>query len=113
MVVKVGDFVKDIDKSVIKVIKEAVITVPGVSSFANYNPDDHGKIATANIDNAVEFMSANNFTRFRIHIILINGVNIKDVVNEVQIRVKYELEKMSNFTAKYFVDVVVDDVLLN
>ncbi|WP_100609813.1 Asp23/Gls24 family envelope stress response protein [Entomoplasma freundtii] len=104
---------KNIDKSIIKVIKEAVITVPGVSSFANYNPDDNHKLATANIDNAVEFMTTDDFTRFRIHVILISGVNIKDVINEVQIRVKYELEKMSNFAAKYLVDVVVDDMLLN
>ncbi|WP_026389147.1 Asp23/Gls24 family envelope stress response protein [[Acholeplasma] multilocale] len=99
------------DKSVIKVIKDAVVTVPGVMSFANFNADTREELATKDIDNAIEFTNTDNVTRFRIHVILISGVNIKDVIKEIQIRVKYELEKISKFTVKYMVDVAVDDLM--
>ncbi|WP_031542040.1 Asp23/Gls24 family envelope stress response protein [Mesoplasma photuris] len=100
-----------IDKSIIKVIKDAVVTVPGVASFADYNAEDYSELPTKEIDNAIEFTNTDNVTLFRIHVILINGVNIKDVINEIQIRVKYELEKISKFTVKYMVDVAVADLM--
>ncbi|ATZ18605.1 hypothetical protein ESOMN_v1c02210 [Williamsoniiplasma somnilux] len=102
----------NIDKNVIKVIKDAIVTVPGVASFANFQTEDINELATRDIDNAVEYTNTDNITRFRIHVILIGGVNIKDVINEIQIRVKYELEKVSKFTVKYMVDVAVDDLML-
>lgn len=103
----------NIDKTLINVIKEAVVTVPGVSSFANYNAESPRHLSTLEIDDAVEFTKdTENLTRFRIHVILLGGVNIKDVVNEVQIRVKYELEKKAKFSKKFLVDVVIDDIML-
>ncbi|ASZ08984.1 Asp23/Gls24 family envelope stress response protein [Mesoplasma chauliocola] len=99
-----------IDKSVIKVIKDAIVTVPGVVSFSNFNADSLEELATSDINNAIEFTNTDNITRFRIHVIILSGVNIKDVIKEIQIRVKYELEKISKFTMKYMVDVVVDDL---
>ncbi|PPE04307.1 Asp23/Gls24 family envelope stress response protein [Williamsoniiplasma lucivorax] len=102
----------NIDKNVIKVIKDAIVTVPGVISFANFNATNNDNISTLEIDNAVEFINTDNLTRFRIHVILISGVNIKDVMNEIQIRVKYELEKTTKFTIKYMVDVAVDDLVV-
>jgi len=97
--------VDNFDKEVIKVIKDAVVTVPGVISFANYHT--HGE-ETKSIDKAVELTSTDNIARYRIHVILLNGVNVKDVISEIQIRVKYELEKNTKFTIKHQVDVVVD-----
>jgi len=97
--------VDNVDKDVIKVIKDAVVTVPGVVSFANYSVNGE---ETKFIDKAVELTSTDNVSRYRIHVILLNGVNIRDVISEVQIRVKYELEKNTKFIAKYQVDVVVD-----
>ncbi|WP_027063071.1 Asp23/Gls24 family envelope stress response protein [Mesoplasma seiffertii] len=101
----------NIDKSVIKVIKDAVVTVPGVASFANYNAENTSELPSRDIDNAIEFTNTDNVTRFRIHVVLIQGVNIRDVMNEIQIRVKYELEKISKFTVKYMVDVAIDDLM--
>lgn len=102
----------NIDKIAIKIVQDAIMTVPGVRSFANYQVEDKSEIATNDIFSAIEYTNTDNMTRFRIHVILITGVNIKDVINEIQIRVKYELEKMSKFTIKYIVDVAVDDLML-
>ncbi len=101
-----------IDKNVIEVIKDAVVTVPGVVSFANWQTEGKQELATHDLDKAIEYTNTNNMTRFRIHLVIISGVNIKDVMNEVQIRVKYELEKMSKFTEKFIVDIAVDDFIL-
>lgn len=100
----------NIDNSVMKVIKDAIVTVPGVVSFSNFNADSREELPTSNIEDAIEFTNTDNITRFRIHVIILSGVNIKDVLKEIQIRVKYELEKMSKFTIKYMVDIVVDDL---
>ncbi|QEH62177.1 Asp23/Gls24 family envelope stress response protein [Spiroplasma chinense] len=99
-----------IDQTVYDAISNAVVTVPGVISFANCSAKSQSEIKTSDIKNAVEITSADNIGRVKIHIILINGVNIRDVVNEVQIRVKYELEKLNQFVRNYIVDVAVDDL---
>lgn len=89
-------------------IKDAVTTVPGVKSLANYQAV--GDLKTADIKQAVEITSAGVINKVRVHVILMNGFNIRDVVNEVQIRVKYELEKLKQFTMTYIVDVIVEDL---
>jgi len=98
------------NKAIYEAIKDAVVTVPGVVSFANYSAKSHLDIRTNDINKAVEMSMTDNVYRTKIHIILINGVNIRDVVNEVQIRVKYELEKLSQFVRNYIVDIAVDDL---
>jgi len=101
------NIVNNFDNEVIKVIKDAVVTVPGVIAFADYTANGE---PTNSVDKAVEKSSTDNVSRYRIHVILLNGVNIKDVTSEIQIRMKYELEKMTKFTVKYQVDVVVDQL---
>ncbi|AXK51344.1 Asp23/Gls24 family envelope stress response protein [Spiroplasma alleghenense] len=96
------------NEGTLKVINEAVITIPGLMSFAEVNKESGLVLATKEIDKAIEVSITEKIHRLKIHIILLNGVNIKDVATEVQIRVKYELEKLSNFTNSYYVDVVVD-----
>ncbi|KAF5295767.1 hypothetical protein FQA39_LY12940 [Lamprigera yunnana] len=86
------------DKSIIKIIKDAVITVPGVAAFANYTNEDKNDLTTSDIENAIEFTNTDDITRFKIHVILLQGVNIKDITKEIQIRVKYELEKYQKNT---------------
>lgn len=101
------------NKMILNVIENAVMTIPGISSFAKVEPSTDESLATKDINKAIEFNNTDKFARFRIHVVLINSVNIRSILNEVQIRVKYELEKMSRFTVDYLVDVVVDDMLLN
>ncbi|ARU91223.1 hypothetical protein SCLARK_00541 [Spiroplasma clarkii] len=91
-------------------INNAVTTVPGVKSLANYESQDIWDLETKDIAKAVEIVSSGSIHRVKVHVILMNGFNIRDVVNEVQIRVKYELEKLKQFTMSYSVDVVVDDL---
>ncbi|AHI54057.1 hypothetical protein SSABA_v1c06550 [Spiroplasma sabaudiense Ar-1343] len=98
------------NEGTLKVIREAVITIPGLMSFAEVDKESGVVNATTSIDKAIEISITEKIHRLKIHIILMNGVNIKDVVTEVQIRVKYELEKLSNFTNSYYVDVAVDDL---
>ncbi|AGR42387.1 Asp23/Gls24 family envelope stress response protein [Spiroplasma diminutum] len=101
-----------IDKIILDSISNAVVTVPGVVSFANFAAKTEAEIKTEDISKAVELTTADNTDRVKVHIVLINGVNIRDVVNEVQIRVKYELEKVSQFVRNYIVDVAVDDLIV-
>ncbi|AOG60719.1 hypothetical protein SHELI_v1c07700 [Spiroplasma helicoides] len=99
-----------IDEAIYDVIKNAIVTVPGVASFANFYANSQDQLKTDDITKAVELTSNDNTNRVKVHVILINGVNIKDVINEVQIRVKYELEKQGQFLRNYVVDVAVDDL---
>lgn len=101
-----------IDKAILESISNAVVTVPGVASFANFAAKTESELKTEDISKAVELTSADITDRVKVHIILINGVNIRDVVKEVQIRVKYELEKLSQFVRNYIVDVTVDDLIV-
>lgn len=100
------------NKEIFDTIKEAIITVPGVISFANYLAKSESDIRTTDISRSIEISPLEQGFRYKIHIILMYGVNIRDVVTEVQIRVKYELEKLSKFTCNYIVDVAVDDLAL-
>ncbi|MCL8212997.1 hypothetical protein [Mesoplasma whartonense] len=109
--------ITDIDENILKIIKNAVVTVPGVASFADYHNTTtpsvgNDNLATLDIDKSIELLTA-EISRFKIHVILISGINIKDVINEIQIRVKYELEKSNKFTNKYLVDVIVEGITNN
>ncbi|AHI53190.1 Asp23/Gls24 family envelope stress response protein [Spiroplasma culicicola] len=99
-----------LDQAAYDAINNAVVTVPGVISFANCSAKSEAEIKTSDITRAVEVLSTDVTSRVKVHIILINGVNIRDVVNEVQIRVKYELEKIEQFVRNYIVDIAVDDL---
>ncbi|AUB31945.1 Asp23/Gls24 family envelope stress response protein [Spiroplasma floricola] len=101
-----------LEKDILDSISNAVVTVPGVASFANFTAKLESELKTDDISKAVEITTADTTNRVKVHIILINGVNISDVVKEVQIRVKYELEKLSQFVRNYIVDVAVDDLIV-
>ncbi|QBQ08015.1 Asp23/Gls24 family envelope stress response protein [Spiroplasma gladiatoris] len=99
-----------VDQLIFDVIKDIIVTVPGVISFANSSAKLDQDIKTNDISQAVEISSAAEVIRIKIHIILINGVNIREVVSEIQTRVKYELEKQNQFVRNYMVDVAIDDL---
>ncbi|AGR41519.1 Asp23/Gls24 family envelope stress response protein [Spiroplasma taiwanense] len=101
-----------IEQKLLDVIKNSVVTVPGVISFANFTAKTKEELKTEDISKAVEVVDLDTTFKVKIHIILINGVNIRDVVNEVQTRVKYELEKESNFMQNCIVDIAVDDLIV-
>ncbi|QGS52232.1 Asp23/Gls24 family envelope stress response protein [Spiroplasma tabanidicola] len=98
------------DISIYDVINDIVVTVPGVISFANSKAKSEEEILTKDITRAIELSSSLEFERVKIHVVLINGISIRDVLSEIQTRVKYELEKASKFMRNYIVDVVVDDI---
>lgn len=50
--------------------------------------------------------------QFKIHVVLLSGVNILDVMTEIQIRIKYELEKNVKNFINHTVTVAVDDLML-
>lgn len=99
----------EMSKEIIKTIKNAVVSVPGVASFSNYKAKTLDEKFTTEIANALEITNTDDLSLFKIHIILVLGINVVDVMNEIQIRVRYELQKNSNFKNKYLVDVIVDD----
>lgn len=100
------------EKEIYSAVESAVMTVPGVISFANYMAIRENDIQTDDITKAIETNESEKLSKYKVHIVLLYGVNIRDVVTEVQIRVKYELEKLSKFTKVYIVDVAVDDLVL-
>ncbi|ABC01373.1 conserved hypothetical protein [Mycoplasma capricolum subsp. capricolum ATCC 27343] len=105
-------FVGNIDGFVVQTIREAVVTVPGVVGLANFSSKDKNDLSTNDIHKAIEFVIDKNIQHFKIHVILLYGVNILDILKEIQIRVKYELEKNFKNNIEHKVDVIVEDLLL-
>ncbi|KAJ3615996.1 hypothetical protein Zmor_012124 [Zophobas morio] len=95
-----------------EVIEEAVEAVPGVVSFANFKAKSHDSIKTDRLDNAIEVQSSDKNYKFKIHVALMNGINIKEVLEEIQNRVSDGLEKLGGQNQSYIIDVVVDDLVV-
>ncbi|WP_434343215.1 Asp23/Gls24 family envelope stress response protein [Mycoplasma sp. 06067-C1-B144P-99-0482-3] len=102
----------NIDQFVVQTIKEAVVTVPGVVGLANFSSKDKNDLSTNDIHKAIEFVIDKNIQHFKIHVILLYGVNILDVLKKIQIRIKYELEKKLKNNIKHKIDIIVEDLLL-
>lgn len=100
-----------IDEFVIQTIREAVITVPGVVGLANFSTNNKKDLSTNDIHKAIEFVIDKNIQHFKIHVILLYGVNILDILKEIQIRIKYELEKNFKNNIEHKVDVIVEDLI--
>ncbi|AKX33851.1 hypothetical protein SLITO_v1c01860 [Spiroplasma litorale] len=97
------------ESKIIETIKNTIYTIPGISSFANYLIDSYD-ISTDDVSNAVEISKFESIYKIKLHLVLFNGVNIKDVLTEVQSRLKYELERVHEFKQNFIVDVIVDDL---
>ncbi|AEM68615.1 Asp23/Gls24 family envelope stress response protein [Mycoplasma putrefaciens] len=103
----------NIDPFIISIIYESVITIPGVVALSNYHSNNPENLKTKEISKAIEFtINHDKIPHFRLHVILLNGVNILDVMREIQIRVKYELEKNLKESNNHIVTVAVDDLML-
>ncbi|QVK06404.1 Asp23/Gls24 family envelope stress response protein [Mycoplasma mycoides] len=100
-----------IDEFVVQTIREAVITVPGVVGLANFSANNKKDLSTNDIHKAIEFVIDKNTQHFKIHVILLYGVNILDILKEIQIRIKYELEKNFKNNIEHKVDVIVEDLI--
>lgn len=92
------------------IIKNAIMTIPGVKSLANYHYKDSDDFTTDDIQKAVEIISTGSMNKVKVYVVLANGFNIREVASEIQIRVKYELEKQHQFNSSYTVDVVVENL---
>ena|SRR5699024_7552652 len=95
-----------------ELIAEIVEAVPGVISFANYKSKSADSIKTDNIENAIEVQLSDKNYKFKIHVVLMNGINIKEVLVEVQNRVSDGLEKLLGQTNSFIIDVVADNLVV-
>ncbi|AJM72015.1 Asp23/Gls24 family envelope stress response protein [Mycoplasma yeatsii] len=102
----------NIDPFIIKTIYDSVITIPGVVALANYTSNSSDDLITNDISKAIEIEMKDDIYQFKIHVVLLNGVNILDVMTEIQIRIKYELEKNVKNFLNHTVTVAVDDLML-
>ncbi|WP_342268707.1 hypothetical protein [Spiroplasma endosymbiont of Aspidapion aeneum] len=99
------------DEKILTIIKNTVYLIPGVKGFADYKATPKDELSTKDVVRSVEFNVKNDNNHLMIHLILLNGFNMKNVLREVQYRIKFELEKASEYTRSYIVDLVVDDII--
>ncbi|AHF61332.1 hypothetical protein P344_05690 [Spiroplasma mirum ATCC 29335] len=94
----------------------SVITVPGVAGFAKIGDFSSEKenvtILTKNYSESITLKQYGKDYVIKIYLILLEEVNIRDVSQEVQIRIKYELEKLDIFPGNFTVNVNVLDLLI-
>jgi uncharacterized alkaline shock family protein YloU len=95
-----------------EVIKQAVEAVPGVVSFVNYKAKTRDGLRTNVLSNAIEVQSSDLNYKFKIHVSLMNGINIKEVLEEIQNRVNDSLSKLAGLDSAFIIDVVVDELVV-
>ncbi len=98
-------------------ILAAIQSVPGVAGF--YNPQlpagnqtANSKLLHRNLFDNIEIEETDSNFNININIVLIEGINVKDVSQEVQIRARYEMEKFIDNEKPYLVNVFVRDILI-
>ncbi|WP_381415194.1 Asp23/Gls24 family envelope stress response protein [Spiroplasma endosymbiont of Anurida maritima] len=93
------------------VVYSSMITVPGVAGFANLNEiENQNDNFEEKYKNSIKILREPDLLEIYIYIILISGVNINDIAQEVQFRVKYELESKGIINEAFLVNVVVCDI---
>lgn len=98
-------------ETIARIINSSIVTVPGVAGFSDAN--SNGQILEQQDDfaKAVRIEEEDNLYILSLFLVFLEGINIKDVAKEVQIRVKYELEKHDYFNSEFIVKVYVKDLL--
>ncbi|WP_424526286.1 Asp23/Gls24 family envelope stress response protein [Spiroplasma endosymbiont of Glossina fuscipes fuscipes] len=96
----------------------AVITVPGVAGFAKAdeaeNSEENVTMLLKDYSQSIKLRQDGRNFYIDIFLILLEGVNIKDIAWEIQIRIKYELEKMDvcSNDVMIYVNVNIQDLLI-
>jgi len=99
-------------------VHAAVITVPGVAGFAKVddteNNEDNVITLLKDYSQSIKLRQDGRNFYIEIFIILLEGVNIKDIAREIQIRIKYELEKLDIYSndIMIYVNVNIQDLLI-
>ncbi|UZQ30115.1 MAG: Asp23/Gls24 family envelope stress response protein [Spiroplasma phoeniceum] len=102
-------------------IHAAVITIPGIAWFAKVddteNNEDNVTMLLKNYSQSIKLRQDGlNYIYIYIYIFIIflEGVNIKDIAREIQIRIKYELEKLDIYSNNImiYVNVNIQDLLI-
>ncbi|WP_342262646.1 MULTISPECIES: Asp23/Gls24 family envelope stress response protein [unclassified Spiroplasma] len=104
----------DVDK-IAHIIKQVVSITPGVVAFAYSRENKENEDAIAlekDITPAIDVKKIEqNHYGVKIHIISSIHTNIFEVLQEVQHRVKYELEKQMEFDSNFKIDICIDDLI--
>ncbi|AOX44185.1 hypothetical protein S100390_v1c08490 [Spiroplasma sp. NBRC 100390] len=96
----------------------AVITVPGVAGFAKAdeaeNSEENVTMLLKDYSQSIKLRQDGRNFYIDIFLILLEGVNIKDIAREIQIRIKYELEKLDVYSndVMIYVNVNIQDLLI-
>ncbi|AGM25344.1 Asp23/Gls24 family envelope stress response protein [Spiroplasma chrysopicola] len=103
-------------ESIANIVYSAVITVPGVAGFARLSEDDSDEesatLLITDYSQSIKLKQVEGKYVIDIFLILLEGSNIRDVSQEVQIRIKYELEKLDSFPTDFIVNVHIQDLLV-
>lgn len=99
-------------------VHAAVITVPGVAGFTNADPaeksEENVTMLQKDYSQSIKLRQDSRNFYIDIFLILLEGVNIKDIAREIQIRIKYELEKLDVYSKDImiYVNINIQDLLI-
>ncbi len=108
----------NVDK-IADLVHAAVITVPGVAGFTKVDDDTENNeynviMLLKDYSQSIKLRQDGRNFYIEIFIILLEGVNIKDIAREIQIRIKYELEKLDIYSndIMIYVNINIQDLLI-
>ncbi|MBH8622654.1 Asp23/Gls24 family envelope stress response protein [Spiroplasma poulsonii] len=99
-------------------VHAAVTTVPGVAGFAKANEaessEENVTMLLKDYSQSIKLRQDGRNFYIDIFLILLEGVNIKDIAREIQIRIKYELERLDVYSKDIliYVNVNIQDLLI-
>lgn len=99
-------------------IHSAIITVPGVAGFAKVDNTENNEknviMSLKDYSQSIKLRQDGCNFYIDIFIILLEVVNIKDIAREIQIRIKYELEKLNIYSKDIiiYVNINIQDLLI-
>lgn len=103
---------QEIINECLKIIKESTVSVPGVVGFANYKSNKLNEMQTDDVSKAVEVFSEEKINKFIIHIILMPGVVVKDILSELQIRISNAFYNLGNYSKTFIVNVIAEKLVV-
>jgi uncharacterized alkaline shock family protein YloU len=84
-----------------------------ISRKSVWSDQTSGRSCRTNVlSNAIEVQSSDVNYKFKIHVSLMNGINIKEVLEEIQNRVNDSLSKLAGLDSAFIIDVVVDELVV-
>lgn len=99
-------------------VHAVVTTVPGVAGFAKAdeteNSEENVIMLLKDYSQSIKLRQDGRNFYIDIFLVLLEGVTIKDIAREIQIRIKYELERMNVYSKDImiYVNVNIQDLLI-